>query len=285
MPVADPNADQTAFWNAGPGENWARYQTDLDLMHMSVLAELMQRCAIGPGETLLDIGCGAGATTLVAARAAGPGGQARGVDISVPLLRLAEQRRISEGIHNAEFELADAQTCTFDAARYDLAMSRFGLMFFSDPVAAFRNIGAALRPGGRLVFACWAGPEHNPWFTLPERIAVARLGPVPASDPVAPGPMAFRDVARVCRILQEAGLSDVQGDLQRLDLHHPGGVPAVLQLALHVGPTARLLREKNGSDEDRASISGTLDQMLQGFASADGIRIPAGVIFYSARRL
>jgi SAM-dependent methyltransferase len=276
------NAEQAEFWNAQPGQNWVRHQADLDAIHEPITALLLSACAPREGESVLDVGCGAGASAFALGRAVAPSGHVHGVDISVPLIARAEERKRELGIGNVSFEVADAQDHPFEPRGFDLVASRFGLMFFSDPVAAFRNLASGLRLGGRIVFAAWAGPEHNPWFVWPQRIAVARLGAVAQTPPDAPGPMAFRDIGRVCGILKDAGFSKCKGESLEADLHHPGGLEAVVRLAAHVGPTARVLREKNGTAEDHAAIVEEIATAFQQFGSADGIRIPACFNIFAA---
>jgi ubiquinone/menaquinone biosynthesis C-methylase UbiE len=147
------NADQSEFWNLGPGRNWVRYQADLDAIHGPVTDLLLEACAPQEGERILDVGCGAGASAFALARAVSPSGHVRGVDLSVPLIQRAEERRRELDLPNISFEVADAQDHAFESQSFDLVASRFGLMFFSDPVAAFRNIASDLRPGGRIAFA------------------------------------------------------------------------------------------------------------------------------------
>lgn len=279
-----PNADQVEFWNTQPGLNWVTHEADLDTLMQSVTGLMMDAAAPRARERALDIGCGAGASTLALAEAVGPGGAVLGLDVSAPLLARAEERRAACGAANIAFERADAQEHPFAPGAFDLAASRFGVMFFADPVAAFRNIAAALRPGGRIAFAAWAGPEANPWFATPHRVAVARLGPVAATPRDAPGPMAFQDLDRVCGLLTAAGFADVSGETAATDLHHPGGVEAVVALARHVGPTSRVLRERNGTPEDEAAILAALADELGRYGSTDGIRIPAAINVFTARR-
>ena len=205
--MTEANADQATFWNAQPGQNWVDFQADLDAQLSEVTDRLLAACAARPGERVLDIGCGAGGSTLALAAAVGAVGSVLGLDLSEPLLARAEERRRDLALGNVRFARGDAQDHPFAPGGFDLAASRFGVMFFADPVAAFRNIARALRPGGRLVFVAWAGPEHNPWFAIPQRAAVARLGPVAPTPPDAPGPMAFRDAARVTGLLEAAGLA------------------------------------------------------------------------------
>lgn len=277
------NADQAEFWNGQPGQNWVRHQVDLDAIHGQVTDRLLRACAPRAGERVLDIGCGAGASSFALAEAVDRSGRVQGVDISAPLVERARERAAERGVENVAFDVADAQDHPFEPGIFDLAASRFGLMFFSDPVAAFRNIGSGLRSGGRIVFAAWAGPEDNPWFAWPHRIAVARLGPVAPTSPEAPGPMAFRDLERVGAILADAGFIRVQGESVEVELHHPDGLDVVPRLSL-VGPAARILREKNGTPEDQRVISEGIGAEFARFVTADGIRIPARVNLFRAER-
>jgi SAM-dependent methyltransferase len=278
------NADQAEFWSKGPGQNWVTYQADLDALHEPIMGLLLAACAPRQGERVLDIGCGAGASCFALARSVAPTGHVLGVDISEPLLARARDLSRELGIDHIAFELADAQDHRFEAAGFDLVASRIGLMFFADPVAAFRNIATALRPGGRIVFTAWAAAEANPWFAWPQRIAVARLGAVAPTPPDAPGPLAFRDIDRVVGILRDAGLSGGRGEAVDTHLHHPGGIEAVTSLAMKVGPVSRMLREKNGTPEDLAAIIDAAAGEFRPFDSADGIRIPARINIFTAER-
>ena len=278
------NREQAEFWNTQPGQTWVMLQADLDTISGDATAALVRAAAPRDGESVLDVGCGAGGSSFALAEGVGPTGRVVGADISTPLLARAEERRRDLGLGNVRFELADAQDHAFPAAAFDLAASRFGVMFFADPVAAFANIGAALRPGGRIAFVAWAGPERNPWFLLPQRAAVARLGPVEPMPPDAPGPMAFRDIDRVLGILRAAGFADCAGETLDVDLHHPGGLDAVVGLVGHVGPAVRAIRDKNGTPEDLAAILAAVAVDFRQFESADGIRIPTGINLFTGRR-
>jgi SAM-dependent methyltransferase len=278
------NADQAAFWNDQPGRNWVARQADLDTMIREVTDRLLAACAPEPGGTVLDVGCGAGTSTFALAEAVAPSGSAHGLDLSGPLIGRAEERRRELGLGNVTFEIGDAQVHAFERGRFDLAASRFGIMFFADPVAAFRNIATGLRPGGRMVVVAWAGPEANPWFVMPHQAAVERLGPAPQMPPEAPGPMAFRDIPRVLGLLEAAGLERCRGEGLDVELHHPDGLEAALDLAGHIGPIPRMLRDKGGTPEDRAAILDRLRAGFERFRSSDGIRVPARINLFSATR-
>ncbi len=276
------NTLQAEFWNSAPGERWAIHQAELDEINAGAADVLLARAAPLPGERVIDIGCGAGATSFALADAVGPSGHVVGVDISIPLLRRAIARKTGMGAQNIHFEAADAQDFPFPPGEADLIASRFGMMFFSDPVGAFRNMATGLRRQGRIAFVTWAGPEVNPWFTLPQRLAIERLGAVAPAHPDAPGPMAFRDIARVLEILEDAGFVDCRGEQVPTDLHHSGGLEALVDLTLQIGPIARVMREKNGTEDDLAALQNALTHAFSGYRSDDGVRVPAGLNLYTA---
>lgn len=281
---ADGNAAQREFWNGPQGQSWVANQVALDALHAGVAALLLSEAAPAPGARVLDIGCGAGESTLAFARAVGPGGTVTGIDISEPLLALARDRAEAADIGNVAFLHADAALHRFDPASADLVVSRFGLMFFADPADAFRNIATALRPGGAIVFVAWAGPERNPWFVLPLAAAVERLGAAEPTPPDAPGPMAFRDIGRVAAILADAGFEDARGEAREVDLHLRGGLDAATDLALRVGTATRHIRDKGGSEEDARAIAAGVRTRLARFVAPDGLRVPATVNLFRAVR-
>ena len=202
------NVEQAEAWDGPEGEYWATHQARFDATIQPHHERLMAAAAISPGERVLDIGCGNGRTSRDAARAAGPGGSVLAVDLSGPMLARAEQLAKDEGLGNVRFEHADAQVHRFDPGAFDVVISRFGVMFFADPVAAFTNIARAVRSGGRLVMLVWQGLTANEWITvMRDALAVGRDLPVP--PPGAPGPFAWADTGFATRTLTEAGFVDV----------------------------------------------------------------------------
>ena len=235
-----PNSAQAEYWNTGAGPTWAALQKPLDRQLAPLGRAAMAALDPRPGEHILDVGCGAGETVFELARRVMPGGEVTGVDISATLLDVARRRR--EGAPGVHFIEADAQTYAFEPAGFDGVFSRFGVMFFADPVAAFANLRRALKAGGRLAFICWRRPDENPILTLPMQAALAHLPPPEPPDPSAPGPFAFADADRVRGILTDAGFADIA--LNPHDEKIGGGdIDASLELALKVGPLGRMLRE------------------------------------------
>lgn len=237
------NADQATYWNEGGGRAWVEL-TDLLDRQIEGLGQLaVGALAPRPGERLIDVGCGCGQTTLALAGRVSPGGEVTGLDISRQMLAVARQRAAGAGVANARFLEADAQTQTFEAASYEGLYSRFGVMFFADPKAAFGNLLQALKPGGRLAFVCWRSGAENAWMSEPMGAAAARMPPGPAPpDPNAPGPFAFADGERLRGILEKAGFADI--DIQPVDAPVGGNSLAdSLTLALRIGPLGARLRE------------------------------------------
>lgn len=202
------NTEQSDYWNADQGEHWVRFQSDYDRMLAPLGAHLLRAAGVTAGARVLDVGCGCGDTTIAAAASAMPGGMALGLDLSVPMTEHA-RRRADDLDVPAHFDVGDAQVHPFPAGSFDAIVSRFGVMFFDDPVAAFTNLRSALRPGGRLAFVCWQELSVNDWLLVPGAALLEHL-PFPEDlDPDAPGPFAFRDAARVESILTTAGFADV----------------------------------------------------------------------------
>jgi SAM-dependent methyltransferase len=278
------NAAQETYWNSDVGTTWAQRQESLDQMHEGVTETLIGCAAPIDGEKVLDVGCGAGATSMAVAAAVGPTGSVLGIDISSPLLDRAEERRKQAGLEQVQYVLTDAQTHPFAEGEFDLVVSRLGVMFFSDPVAAFQNLLSALRPGGRMALAAWAEAAGNPWFTLPGRAAASVLGEPPPSEPRAAGPLAFAETDYVLGILRKAGFAECAARTEDVHLFNPGGLDAVTQLATVVGPAARILRLFEGGPEDAAEIGRRIAQSLGKYVVDDGIRIPARVNIFTAAR-
>ncbi|MEV0701755.1 methyltransferase domain-containing protein [Saccharopolyspora sp. NPDC050389] len=205
------NSHQAEAWNGYEGTHWAenqeRYEAMVGGRGGRNDVELFDAAGIASDHRVLDIGCGNGQTTRTAARKAADG-NVLGVDLSGPMLERARRTAADEGIGNVTFEQGDAQVHDFPAARFDVAISRGGIMYFADPVAAFANIGAALKPAGRLAFGCGRDASDTDFDAVWAAIATHVALPDPAED-TAPGPATFTDPARIREVLTEAGFADV----------------------------------------------------------------------------
>ena len=199
------HAQQLAYWNGPAVTRWVTKQEQMDAALAPVGDAAMTLAAMQPGERVLDIGCGSGATSMALARLVGPTGRVTGLDVSGPLIELARKRSV--GMGNLDWLLADAAAHDFPPGSTDLLFSRFGVMFFGDPVAAFANLRRALKLRGRLVFACWRPLNENPWMLLPLQVVQPLVPPAPRPGPDEPGPFAFAEPARVTHILTTAGFS------------------------------------------------------------------------------
>ena len=204
----EQNADQVAYWNGPAGQRWADRQAAQDIVLKPVADLVIDRAKLKPGERVIDIGCGSGATTIAFAQEVAPSGHALGVDISGPMLERARQSAPKD--LPVDFALADATVYPFEPASFDVLASRFGVMFFADPALSFANMRKALRPSGRLAFACWREPRENPFFMAPLQAAYKHVPKLPQQGPEDPGPFAFASEARVRRILGEAGFTGVE---------------------------------------------------------------------------
>ncbi|MBZ9697644.1 MULTISPECIES: class I SAM-dependent methyltransferase [unclassified Mesorhizobium] len=238
---AQPNTRQAALWNDASGKAWVEMQPILDEILAPFERLVVDAGYPGEGGNVLDIGCGAGATTLAMARRVGNNGRCVGLDISQPLVALATERTQAEEVANASFEVGDAQTYAFEPGRFDAVVSRFGIMFFDDPVAAFSNIRQAARRGGKLAFVAWRSPAENDFMTTAARAAAPFLPTAPAPDPDAPGQFAFADGAKVKRILEASGWSSI--DVRQANLPCKIAEGDLMMYATRLGPLAAALRE------------------------------------------
>ena len=271
------NAGQIEYWNGEVGQRWARLQDQLDEVFGDVTAAAIKAAAPHEGERALDIGCGCGASVLALAQWVGSTGRVLGVDISEPMLSVARRRLGSRKTENASLALADAAIERFEPQAYDLAFSRFGVMFFDEPTEAFANIHRSLKPEGRLAFVCWRPYRDNPFFSAPFEAAKPLLpaDDAPKPDPDAPGPFAFADPERVRRILDASGFRSISVEPAdvALPLAGPGDVEAATRLVTQIGPVARALTSADA--EQRRAVEDAVKQVLAGFDGSEGVHLPA----------
>jgi SAM-dependent methyltransferase len=279
----DANAAQRRYWNTVAGPRWVASPGFRERRNQESLALLLAHLGLNGGENVLEIGCGTGALTLPLAEAVGEHGRIVAVDISEPMLDAARQNIAERGLRNVTLHSGDAQVFAFEPAAFDLATSRMGVMFFADPAAAFRNIKGALRPGGRLIFACWAPLAENRHWLISYDIALRHLGPPVPPPAHEPGPLAFGDPDYIRGVLAAAGFAEIA-----VERAHPaiiGGSPEEeARQAVTMGPTARLIEAKNLDEAARQTITSEIEAAFAAEAAAGPIRLPATIFLVSAAR-
>jgi SAM-dependent methyltransferase len=273
------NAAQHDYWNGPAGRRWRDHQEHQDQVLIPVSERLLAAADPRPGERVIDVGCGCGATTIAVAERVAPGGEALGLDISEPMLARARERAPSH--LPARFVLADATLHDFEDEA-DLIVSRFGVMFFADPALSFANLRRGLKAGGRLAFACWREARQNPWLILPLREAAKHAPPLPETAPEDPGPFAFADGDRVRRILSHAGYAEIAVEPHDLDLDIAigKGLETGVAAALALGPTSRLLDGQ--SDAVRAAAAADIRDALAARAVGDSVPLGAAIWIVTA---
>lgn len=282
-PAQTWNDDQRALWNGPDAEFWVREQERMDRTLAPVVAPLLSFAAPVAGSTVVDVGCGCGATTIELARAVGPAGRVIGVDVSESMLGLARERL--RGFGNAACRLGDAAELSLGDIGAELLVSRFGVMFFGNPVGAFANLRTALVPGGRLRFACWRPIGENPWLQIPLHAVYEHAPRMPKPQPEEPGPFSFSDTSRVERILNGAGFGAISFtplDIQ-IDLAPAGTLEDAVMQSSSIGPAKRALKDQ--PDDVRAAAIESIRRALASYASASGVKLAGAVWLVAADRL
>jgi SAM-dependent methyltransferase len=275
--VSEANVEQRTFWNEQAGPLWVVHQERLDRQIGPHGDAALAKLAPAPGERVLDLGCGCGDSSLAL--------RVLGVDLSEPMLARARERAAAAGLAHLSFRAADVQTAPLEAGAFDAAFSRFGVMFFADPVAAFGNVRRALRPGGRLAFACWRPVAENPWVRVPMAAAAAVL-PLPPPPPEGtPGPFAFGDAGRVRRILEAAGLEAVETEPADLAMHPGGGdLDEAADMFLEVGPLAFALHEANAPEALRGKVRAAVREAFASHVRDGRVELGSAIWLVRARR-
>lgn len=277
--MTEPNHTQRSAWNGDSGYRWIADPDQRDHVLADTAAALALAGRVQPGEHVLDIGCGCGATTLAAARAAGPEGTVLGLDISEPMLSVAQTRLAATPLNNVTLRLADVQTDELPAAIHNIAISRFGTMFFDDPIAAFTNIAASLRAGGRLCIATWQPLSANPWLAIPGA-ELLRYGTLPDTTGTAPGMFAQSDPAVIHATLTAAGFTDI--DVAPIDVTmHLGGNPTDASAYLTDTGIARTVLETIAPHERDGAIAAVISLLGQ-YVGPNGVSLGAGIWLTSA---
>ena len=274
------NEDMRRYWNETAGAEWLAREIEFETALAPFRDELLRRAAPARGEHALDVGCGFGPTTVTLADAVGPEGRVMGVDVSAPLLQRARDRAAAAGVTNIIWREDDVQVAALPARHFDLVVSRFGVMFFDDPVAAFANIRSATKPGGRLHFACWQSADRNPWYTLAGRVLAAYIE-VPDAPSGGPGPFAFADATLVAKVLADAGWRSVSIDsFEPLMVEGAGaGADRVVHHMVR-GPMAAALAA--APEQDRASGLAALRRAIEEHTVDGEARFPTAAWLVAA---
>lgn len=273
------NADQVSCWNALAGQQWVHQREHMDILLGPVSDVLFSQAEIAPGMSVIDIGCGCGDTSLRAGRQVGPDGHVLGLDISRPMLDQARSRRPAE--LPVTFTEGDATTYPFTPTA-DLWFSRFGVMFFAEPLVSFVNMRKALRPRGRVAFVCWREMHLCSWLTVPYDAALRHVPRPDDAPPNAPGAFALADERYVRSILKNAGYIDVvmQPSDLLLDLAAGRGLAAAINCVLQIGPTSRLLIDQPA--QVRADAVGSISESLKRFKVGESILLGGAIWMVTA---
>jgi SAM-dependent methyltransferase len=278
-----PNAREMQYWNSPATRAWAEEYEWIDRLFAGVTHAVLAAAAPQPGERVIDIGCGSGSTVLALAARVGPTGRVLGADISNQSVAQANSRIAAAGLRQAEASVADVSIHAFAPDSFDLAFSRFGVMFFADPTATLANLRRGMTGNGRLAFAVFRTPKENPWATTP----IAALGdlvpPQPKPGPDDPGQFSWADPALVHRILETAGFRDVSltpHDLV-MQLAGAGGATEAAEYSMYVGPVVRATL--NAPDDVRAAVRAALLAFFKTHESASGVALPGAIWIVRAR--
>ncbi|MEQ9462354.1 MAG: methyltransferase domain-containing protein [Haliea sp.] len=280
------NSEQMEYWNGEAGQKWADNDAMMAEMLAPIAGDLLKHANIGGATRVLDVGCGGGSETLMLAEHLGPQATVLGVDISAPLLAVARQRARAAGASGTrvDFLEADASNHVFAPASFDLLFSRFGVMFFAEPKAAFVNLYQALEPGAKLAFSCWQPLQENLWAMLPLRAALQHLPAPEPPPPHAPGPFAFADADYTRSVLAGAGFNDVDicSHAVTMAWGRDDDLGTTARDMLNMGPVSRLLQ--NCDPTLREAVYSAATEAMSPWFSAGKIRLPGAVWLVTARK-
>lgn len=272
------DGDQQRLWNGPAGQAWVELQATLDRLFLPFEAHLADAAAAASAQRVLDVGCGTGATTLAIARRLGDAVHCTGVDVSAPMIALARERAAHDRLR-ADFVLADAQTHAFAPATFDLIVSRFGVMFFDDPVRAFANLRRAATDRAGLHCIAWRSAAENPFMTAAERAAAPLLPDLPARRPDGPGQFAFADADRVRAVLERSGWQGIE--LRPLDVDCVLPESELARYATRLGPVGLVLQQADAGT--RAAVASAVRAAFEPFVHGDTVRFTAACWIVAAR--
>lgn len=273
------NTEQADYWSQR-APTWLEMEEQLEDVIGPPGQLAMDRLSLLPKQRVIDLGCGAGRTTVELATRVSPGGEVLGLDIADAMLGAARERAEHMGVENVEFVHADVQVHDFGTNRFDAAFSRFGVMFFSDPVAAFSNVRNAIRPGGLLSFVCWQSVFDNEWMLVPGMAAMSVIGALPQPRPEEPGPFSLCDPDRVRSILCTAGFSEVEvlphNDAMVIAQNR---IPEAALMSTSVGAIREALQEVD--NDIRKRVLGAIEEALRERVANGVVRASRGVLLVS----
>lgn len=274
------NADMLAFWNGQGGHTWVTRQAHTDVTLAPAMRALLDFAAPSPGERVLDVGCGCGASTLDFARAVGASGRVAALDISGPMLAEGEARAAAVGITNIEWRQADPATAALES--FGLLTSAFGTMFFGNPVAAFANMRRAAEPTARMAILCWRSLAENPWMEVPMNAVARHLPPRPAATPNAPGMFAFADPVYVSAVFRASGWAQPSFETLDMDLDIAAGrgLEEAVEQSTQIGAVNSWLRNQpTGIVSEAVSF---LRETLAPYADGGNVCLPGAMWLISS---
>ena len=281
--MEDKNIKQKEFWSGAGGDVWVNKQREMDIMLNPLGQKAIDKLELGSQKTILDIGCGCGATTFEIAKS-NPEGQIIGIDISIPMLNQASLCSAEMSISNADFQVKDVQTDKLESEYFDVAFSRFGVMFFEDPFEAFENIYQALKHDGQLSFVCWQNASLNPWQSLSIQVIKEYLD-LPAPPPKSPGPFAFEDKEYIEEILSKSNFKEIKIDDNQEEIVMFSGksIREACEDYLTINPVVTEMLKSSGEDL-RETILTALMEKFSSYHKDDGLHFPSATWIVTAKK-
>ena len=279
----DKNIKQKQFWSGAGGDVWVDKQREMDIMLNPLGQKAIEQLILKENTKILDIGCGCGATTIEIAKMI-PKGHVTGLDISIPMLDRAEKLASEMSLSNIDFQVKDVQTEEISSNHYDIAFSRFGVMFFENPYEAFKNINQSIKENGQLVFVCWQHPSLNPWQSLSLQVIKEYLD-LPSPPPKSPGPFAFEDKDYIEDILKGSDFIDISIADNQEDIVMFSGksIREACEDYLTINPVVTEML-KNSGNELKEEILEALIAKFSSFHNNDGLLFPSATWIVSATK-
>lgn len=273
--MSEVNKNQRDFWSGKGGDIWVERQNAMDTMLSPLGEAALNKLNLNEGENVLDIGCGCGHTTLNIAKRISPDGQVTGLDISEPMLKRAKESANEMSISNASFNCVDVQTDDIGEEVYSAAFSRFGVMFFEDPIAAFRNINKSLITGASLSFVCWQSPALNPWQSLFIE-AVKKYVDLPSPPPRSPSPFAFMESEYVSSILEESNFQNIiiEGHEAEVNMFSGRSLSDSVKDYISINPVVSGML-KDSTEQEKTEIINSAIEAFSPYYSAKGLMFPS----------